>query len=173
MDNDFQYLSPFCENGPGAVYLLNLSEDVQTLSVSHVIFCNDIQHLIDGLYFTDDIIASTDRTSIDMNIGEVKVIKVEENDARKSSGCRLNGNVKFPFGFSERGQNVYFSDHIKHRTYKIDFFYQVTQDLAQEHKAGQNDEPKQKAGLYCPVRSGSYSHGLCTRRMHAILISME
>ena len=84
----------------GAVCLLNLSEDVQTLWVNHVISGNDIEHLIDRLYFTDDIIVVTDRTSIDMNSGEVKVIKVEENDARKSFGYRLNDNdnVKFPFG---------------------------------------------------------------------------
>ena len=33
-----------------------------------------------------------------MNSNEVKVIKVEENDGRKSCGYRLNDNVKFPFG---------------------------------------------------------------------------
>ena len=33
-----------------------------------------------------------------MNSGEVKVIKVEENDARESFGYRLSDNVKFPFG---------------------------------------------------------------------------
>ena len=54
------------------------------LSVSHVISGNDIEHLIDHLYFTDNIIVATDRTSIDMNGGKVKVIKVEKNDARKS-----------------------------------------------------------------------------------------
>ena len=46
------------------------------------------------LYFIDDIIAVTDRTSQDMNSCEVKVIKVEENDAKK---YRLNDNAKFPF----------------------------------------------------------------------------
>ena len=51
--------------------------------MSHVISGNDSGHLIDCLYFTDDIIVVTDRTSIDMNSGEVKVIKVEENDAKK------------------------------------------------------------------------------------------
>ena len=54
------------------------------LSVSHVISGNDIEHLIDRLYFTDDIIVVTDRTSIDTHSGEVKVIEVEENDVRKS-----------------------------------------------------------------------------------------
>ena len=55
--------------------LLKLSEDVQTLSVSHVISGNDIERFIDGLYFTDDIVV-TDRTLIDVNSGEVKIIKV-------------------------------------------------------------------------------------------------
>ena len=50
---------------------------------------DDIEHLIDRSYFTDDIIVVTDRTSIEMNSGEVKVIKVEENDAKKSFGYRL------------------------------------------------------------------------------------
>ena len=58
---------------------------------------NDIEHLIGRLSFPCDIIVVTDRTSIDMKSGEVKVIKVEENDARKSFGYRLNDNIKFPF----------------------------------------------------------------------------
>ena len=37
-----------------------------------------------------------------MNSGEVKVIKVEENDARKSFGYLLNDNVKFPLGLQNR-----------------------------------------------------------------------
>ena len=77
---------------------LNLSEDVQTLSVSHVMPGNNIEHLMDRLYFTDNIIVVTDRTSIDLNSGEVKIIKVEENDTRKLFGYRLNDNVKFPSG---------------------------------------------------------------------------
>ena len=48
----------------GLVCLLNLSEDVQTLSVSHVISGNNIEYYIDCLYFTDNIIVATDRTSI-------------------------------------------------------------------------------------------------------------
>ena len=86
------------DQNAGAVCLLNLSEDVQTLSVSCVISGNDTEHLMDRLPCSCDIIAVTDRTSIDMNSGEVKVIKVEENDGRKSFGYRLNDNVKFPFG---------------------------------------------------------------------------
>ena len=81
-------------NAGGVVCLSNLSEDVQTLSVNHVISGNDIQHLIDRLYFTDNITVVTDRTSIDMNSGEMKVITEEENDARNSVGYRLNDNVK-------------------------------------------------------------------------------
>ena len=73
----------------------SLSENVQTLSVSNVISGKDIEHLKDRLYFTDDIIVVTGRTSIDMNSSEMKVIKVEENDARKSLGYRLNDNVNF------------------------------------------------------------------------------
>ena len=65
------------------------------LSVSHVISGNDIENLIDRL-FTDKITAVTGRTSIDMNNGEVKVIKVEENDGKKSFGYRSNDNLKFP-----------------------------------------------------------------------------
>ena len=49
--------------------------------MSHVISGNDIEHLNDHLSFTDDIIVVTDSTLIDMNSGEVKVIKVEENDS--------------------------------------------------------------------------------------------
>ena len=71
------------------------------LSVSDVISGNDI---MDRLYFTDDIIVVTDRTSIDMNSGGVKVIKVKENDAKKSSGYRSNNDVKFPFGLSNRSE---------------------------------------------------------------------
>ena len=66
--------------------------------MSHVISGNDIEHLIDRLYFTDGITVITDRTSIDMNSGEVRTIKVEENDAGKSFRYCLNDNVKFPFG---------------------------------------------------------------------------
>ena len=79
----------------GAVCLLNLCEDVQTLSVSHVISGDEIEHLIDRLDFTDNIIAVTDRTSIDMKSCEVQVIKVEEYDARKSFGYPLN-DIRFP-----------------------------------------------------------------------------
>ena len=68
------------------------------LSVSHVLSSSDIAHLINRLYFTDNIIVVTDRTSINMDSGEVKVIKVEENDKRKPFGYCLNDNVKFPFG---------------------------------------------------------------------------
>ena len=57
--------------------------------MSHVISGNDIENLIQRLYFTDNIFVVTDRTSIDMNSGEVKVIKVKENDRRKSFGNRL------------------------------------------------------------------------------------
>ena len=70
----------------GVRCLLDLSENVQTLSVSHVISGNDTENLIDRLYFTDSTTVVTDRTSIDMNSGEVKVIKVEDNDGRKSLG---------------------------------------------------------------------------------------
>ena len=80
----------------GVVCLLNLSEDVQTISVSHVISRNDMENLIDRLYFTDKITVVTDRTSIDMNSGDLKVITVEENDAFKY--C-LSDNAKFPFDF--------------------------------------------------------------------------
>ena len=59
-----------------ALWVLNLPNDVQTLSVSRVISGNDIDHLIYRLYFT---------------------IKAEENDTRKSYGYSLNDNVKFPF----------------------------------------------------------------------------
>ena len=59
---------------------------------------NDIEHLIDRLYFIDDIFVVIDRTLIDMNSGEVKTINVEENDARKSFGYCLNYNVNFLFG---------------------------------------------------------------------------
>ena len=86
------------DRNAGAVCLLNFSEDVQTLSVSHVISGDYIEHLLGRLYFTDDIIVVKDRTSIDMNSGEVKLIKVEENYVRKSFGYRLNDNVNFPFG---------------------------------------------------------------------------
>ena len=44
-------------------------------------------------YFTDNIIVVADRTSVDLNSGKVKVIEVEENDARKSFRY-----VKFSFG---------------------------------------------------------------------------
>ena len=64
--------------------------------MSHIISVNEIEHLIDHLYSTDNIIVA-DRTSKCMNSGKVKVINVEENDARKSFGYRLNDNVKFPF----------------------------------------------------------------------------
>ena len=58
---------------------------------------NDIEHLIDGLFFTDRIIVVTDRTSIELTSGEVKVKKKgEENDARNSFGYRLNDNLKSP-----------------------------------------------------------------------------
>ena len=79
-----------------AVCLLNLSEDVQTLSMSHVISGNYLEHLIDRFYFTDNIIVANG-TSEDMNSGDVKVMKVEENDTRKSFGYLLDDNVKFPF----------------------------------------------------------------------------
>ena len=49
---------------------------------------------------------ATDRTSIDMNSGEVKVIKVEENDARKPFACRVNDNVKFPFGLLNSSESL-------------------------------------------------------------------
>ena len=62
--------------------------------MSYVISGDEIEHLIDRLDFTDNIIVATDRTSIDMNSGEVQVIKVEENDARNPSGYRLN-DIKF------------------------------------------------------------------------------
>ena len=64
--------------------------------MSHAISGNDIEHIIDTLCFTDNIIVVPDRTSIDMNSGEVKIIKVEENDARKPFRYRLNDNVKCP-----------------------------------------------------------------------------
>ena len=64
--------------------------------MSHVyISGNDIERLIDRLYFTVDIIVVTNRTSIHLNSGEVTKIKVGKNDAIKSFGCRLNDNVKF------------------------------------------------------------------------------
>ena len=72
-----------CSNA-GVVCLFNFSENVHTLSVSHVIPGNDIEHPIDCIYFTDGIIAVADRTSKDMTSCEVKVIKVEENGTRKS-----------------------------------------------------------------------------------------
>ena len=37
-----------------------------------------------------------------MNSVEAKVIKVEENDAKKSFGYRLNDSVKFLFGLLNR-----------------------------------------------------------------------
>ena len=52
------------------------------LLVSHVTYGNDIEQLFDRLYFTDDV-AATERASIDMNSGEMKVMKVEENNERK------------------------------------------------------------------------------------------
>ena len=58
--------------------------------MSHVIPGSDIENLIDRLYFSDNVTVVTDRTSIDMNSGEVKVIEVEGNDGRKSFGYRLN-----------------------------------------------------------------------------------
>ena len=64
--------------------------------MSHVISGNDTEHLINCLYFTDNIIVVTDRTSLDMNSGEVKVIKFEESDTRKSFGYRFSDNIKFP-----------------------------------------------------------------------------
>ena len=59
---------------------------------------------IERLYVTDSIIVVTDRTSIELNIGGVKVRKIEENDARKLSGYHLNDNVKFPFGLWNRSE---------------------------------------------------------------------
>ena len=66
--------------------------------MNHVISGNDIEHLIDHLYFTDNVKLLLLRTFIDMNSGEVKTIKVGENNARKSFRYRLNNNVKFPLG---------------------------------------------------------------------------
>ena len=159
------------------------------LSVSHEISGTDIEHLTDRLYFTDDIIVFTDRTSIDMNSGEVKTIKVEENDARKSFGYRVNDNGKFLLA-CEINQNVCFSDHINYCIYKIDFLDKVTSlYLAQEGKAGKNEGPKRKARLYYPVIlaseghsllcgrassrvPGRYSHGLFTSWIHTIPVRM-
>ena len=89
----------------GVVCLLNLFENVQSLSVIHVMSGNNIEHLIDRLYFTDNIVVVTDGTSIDLNSGDVKVIEIEEN-ARKSLGYHLNGNVNFPFGLLNRSESL-------------------------------------------------------------------
>ena len=65
--------------------------------MGHVISGNGIEHRTDCLYFAHHIIVVTDRNSVDMNSGDMEVIKVEENDARKSFGYHLNENVKFQF----------------------------------------------------------------------------
>ena len=44
----------------------------------YIISGNDIERLIDRLYFTVDIIVVTNRASIHLNSGEVTKIKVEK-----------------------------------------------------------------------------------------------
>ena len=46
--------------------------------MSCVIFGNDIEHPVDGLHFTDNIIVVTDRTLVDTNIGRLKRM-IQEN----------------------------------------------------------------------------------------------
>ena len=143
----------------GAVCLLNLSEDAQFLSVSHVIFGNAIEHLIDRLHFTVDIIIVTDRTSMHMDSGEVKVIQVEKNDMKKSFGYLLNDNVKSRFGLWNRSECLLLCSH--HPLCKITVLDHATSlYFAQEGKAGQNDRLEQKARLYYPVRLAAKGHPL-------------
>ena len=111
---------PVSDPNTGIVCHLNLSKDVQTLSVSHGISGKHIEHPIVYLYFIDNIIIVTGRTSIDMESGEVKVIKVEENKARKSFRFGLMTVYKVYLA-CETDQDVCFSDQINHCIYKIDF----------------------------------------------------
>ena len=92
----------------------------------------------------------------------MKIIKVGENDVKKSFRYRLNYNAKFHWP-CEIDHNVCFSDHKNHCTCKIDQFLDqsLSMCLAQGGKAGKSDGSKQKARLYYPVRLAANGHPLC------------
>ena len=119
-----------------------LSDDIQILTVNRVIRGTDIKHPLDCLYFTDNTIFILDSRSLDMLSSKVKVIIVDENNARKTFGFGDDDNMKFSFEPCEIDRTVCFSDHGNYCVYKIKFSEQIfSLLLGEEDDMGQNQQP--------------------------------
>ena len=105
----------------GKIYLCGLSNDYTSITICRTIEGPELSHPIDCLYFADNVSVVTDCLSTEELSEEVKVVLIEDSGVKEAFKFGAAPGVEFPFGLCQMDGEVYFSDHLKHCIFKIDF----------------------------------------------------
>ena len=136
----------------GKICLYALSADDTSSTICCTIESPELSHPIDCLYFADNVIAVTDCLSTEELSGEVKVVIIEDSGVKEAFKFGAAHGVAFPFGLCEMDGEVYFSDHLKHCIFKINFSKQsVALILGHINDSDQTDRPSNTAKLCFPA----------------------
>ena len=138
----------------GKIYLCGLSDDYTSITICSTIESPELSHPIDCLYFADIVIAVTDCLfTEELSLGgEVKVVIIEDSGVKESFKFGAAHGVAFPFGLCETNGEGYFSDHLKHCIFKINFSEQsVALILGHITDSDQTDGPSNSAKLCFPL----------------------
>ena len=144
----------------GKIYLCALSDDYTSITICRTIESPELSHPIDCLYFADNVIVVTDCLSTDELSGEVKVVIIEDSGVKEAFKFGAAHGVAFPFGLCEMDGEIYFSDHLKHCIFKINFSEQsAAVILGHLNDPDQTDGPSNSAKLCFPA--GVAARGAC------------
>ena len=118
---------------------------------------------IDCLFFADNMIVVTDCLSTEeLSLsGKVKVVIIEDSGVKESFKFGAAHGVAFSFGLREMDGEVYFSDHLKHCIFKINFSEQsVSLILGHITDSDQTDGPMSNSAKLC-FPAGVTVRGAC------------
>ena len=94
--------------------------------------------------------------------GVVKVVIIADSGVKEAFKFGAAHGVAFPFGLCEMDGEVYFSDHLKHCIFKINFSEQsVALILGHIHDSDQTVGPGNSAELCFPAGITAWAH-VCT-----------
>ena len=98
--------------------------------------------------------------SVDDMSGEIKVMVMEDCETKQSFSFGAADGIALPFRLCEMDEEVYFSDHLRHCIYKINYAGQtVALALGKEGHPDQTDGPSDSAKL-CFL-AGITARGAC------------
>ena len=107
-----------------------------------------------------NVIVVTDCFSTEELSGEVKFVMIEDSGVKEAFKFGAAHRVAFPFGLCEMDGEIYFSDHLKHCIFKINFSEQlVALILGHINDPDQTDGPSNSAKLCFPA--GVTAGGAC------------